>query len=205
MSMTPQEAQHEEWLDQLYEEHKDQAIEEFTEERLQSYYRNNPELVQPARSVLEEARNLLPHSARASIVLASVAIEVGLKRAILGPVVFGLVHDESVAGLITDLVIAARQSDYKNLLFKILEDHGNVNLDTYTREGGLKPLMQEYQEIQKDRNRVIHKAEPIAPERAAEAVAVATAVLEELFPRFIRYPLCLDDDMKVLTPYHPGP
>lgn len=197
MSITPDEAEREEWLDQLYEEHREQAIEEFTEERLQSYYRNNPELVQSARSVLQEARNLLPYSARASIVLAGTVIEVGIKRAILGPIVFGLVHDESVAGLITDLVITARHSDYKNLLFKILEDHGNVNLNTYTREGGLKPLMQEFQDIQKDRNRVIHRADPVEPERAAEAVAVATAVLEELFPRLVRYPLHLDSNLKV--------
>ena len=105
-----------------------------------------------------------------------------------------------MAGLITDLVIAARQSDYKKLLFKILEDHGDVNLDTYTREGSSKPLMQEYEEIVKDRNGVIHRAEPIAPERAAKAVAVATAVLEELFPKLIRYPLRLDGDLMVVVP-----
>lgn len=194
MSMTPDDAEREEWLYQLYEEHKDQAIEEFTEDLLQSYFRNNPELVQSARSALEEARNLLPHSSRASIVLSSVAIEVGLKKAILGPVVFGLVHDESVAGLITDLVITARSSDYKKLLYKILADHGKIDLSTYAREGSLKPLMLEYEDIQKDRNRVLHRAEPIAPGRASEAVAIATAVLEDLFPKLIQHPLRLDRD-----------
>jgi len=38
MSMTRDEAKYEEFMERLYEEHKEQAIEEFTTELLQSYY-----------------------------------------------------------------------------------------------------------------------------------------------------------------------
>ena len=41
MSMTPDEAAYEEYMDKLYEEHREVAIEEFTGERLQSYYIDN--------------------------------------------------------------------------------------------------------------------------------------------------------------------
>lgn len=59
MSTTPDEAAYDEYMSQLYEEHKKEAIEEFTEERLQSYYLNHKLLAKPAVHALSEARNLI--------------------------------------------------------------------------------------------------------------------------------------------------
>ena len=137
----------------------------------------------------------MPLSSRASLVLATTAIEVGLKRIILEPVVYGLVHDESIAGLITDLVVSARQSDYRKLLLRILADHGGVDLETFKREDGQKDLWEEIKDIQKRRNEIIHRAEATSEENASLAVAVATTIIEELFPRLIQYPLSLDDHL----------
>jgi hypothetical protein len=44
---------------ELYPDHKAQAIEEFTAERLRSFYLKNPEVMIPALEVFSEAKLLL--------------------------------------------------------------------------------------------------------------------------------------------------
>jgi len=102
MSMTLQEAEYEEFMDRLYEEHREQAIEEFTAELLQSYYRSNGLLAKPAFDALVEARNLIKTSITAAFVFSAIAMEVALKETLLKPIVHGLVHAGSVASLVTD-------------------------------------------------------------------------------------------------------
>ena len=127
MSMTPNEAEYEEFMDRLYEEHREQAIDEFTAELLQSYYRSNLLLAKPAFDTLIEARNLMKTSITAAFVFSAIAMEVALKETLLKPIVHGLVHAGSVASLVTDLVMGHRSMDrYKDLLLQVLREHGGV-------------------------------------------------------------------------------
>jgi hypothetical protein len=45
---------------EIYEENYGQAVEEFTSERMQSYYLSQPTLATPARGALLYARSLIP-------------------------------------------------------------------------------------------------------------------------------------------------
>jgi len=127
MSITEEEARFDQWMEELYNEHRKQAIEEFTAERLQSFYVDNPMVAEAALRSLVESRNLLPQHPAAALIFAAIAIEVGLKVALLKPVVYGLVHSESVAGVITDLILAQTGvKRFRNLLFKILSEYGGV-------------------------------------------------------------------------------
>ena len=117
--MTWEEAAYEEAMDALYAEHKEQAIEKFTDERLQSYYLANPSVGSPPLMSLNEARMLLPDHPTAAFVFAATAIEVAVKGVLLKPIVYGLVHSDSAAGIITDMVIAHTGFDrFRKLLFK---------------------------------------------------------------------------------------
>lgn len=58
MSMSYDEAAYEQYMDDLYEEHRKEAIEEFTADRLSSYYSENKLLAKPAFEALSEARKL---------------------------------------------------------------------------------------------------------------------------------------------------
>lgn len=52
---------------ELYSEHKDQAIAEFTDEHLKSYYIHNPWVMRPAIDAIQEGKRLQEnghHSAR---------------------------------------------------------------------------------------------------------------------------------------------
>ena len=120
MSITPEEAAYDDYMAELYEEHKKEAIEEFTGERLQSYYLDHKLLAKPAFDALTEARNLLSTNATAGLIFSAIAMEVGLKDTLLKPIVFGLVHAVSVATLITDLAVSPTGMDrYRELLIQI--------------------------------------------------------------------------------------
>jgi hypothetical protein len=139
MSMTPDEAAYEGYMSRLYEEHKQEAIEEFTGERLQSYFLDNKLLAKPALDALITARNLMNTNATAAFIFSTIAIEVGLKETLLKPIVFGLVHTESLASLIADLTISHAGMDrYRELLLRVLRDHGGVDLDNFRRTGSEK-------------------------------------------------------------------
>lgn len=198
MSMTEHEAWQEEWLDVLYNEHREQAMEEFTAERLHSYYLDNRSINQPALHALAEARKLIDEHPTAAHIFASIAIEVGLKIALLKPIVYGLVHSESAAGIITDLAIWHTGDRFQKILFKILSDHGGVDLSTFQRKEARKKLWEEIQDVHKKRNVILHRGELISHEDAKQSIVVAAAILEDLFPKVIKaIGLSVSDDGRI--------
>jgi hypothetical protein len=168
------------YMSDLYEEHRG---DEFTTERLQSYYRDNPELAAPAGDLLAEARALLESSPRAALVLGASAGEVGVKAVILRPIVHGLVHSEAAAGLISELAVGHTGVErFAALLSRVLADHGGTNVAEYRRAGGDRPLLEELKQIQQRRNGVLHRGEQANREGADQAIDVAATLLENLFP-----------------------
>jgi hypothetical protein len=186
MSMTLQEAEYEEFMDQLYEEHKEQAIEEFTTELLQSYYHSNTLLAKSAFETLKEARRLMKISTTATFLFSAIATEVALKETLLKPIVHGLVHTQSVASLVTDLVIGHQSMDrYKDLLLQILREHGGVDLLSYKRSGSERNIWEEIKTVRTQRNRIVHEAQVASENEMILALEVASTVIETLFPSVI--------------------
>ena len=194
---TEDELRYDEFLSQLYEEHKERAIEEFKDDRLQSYYREHPDVAQPARIALQEARELLPDHPAASLIFSAITVELGLKEVLLKPIVYGLIHDESTAGMVADLILHSQESKW--LLLQILQDRGGVDLDAYTRPTQSKGLWEEYKEIKSSRNFILHRGATATVSEAEVAAQVAIAVLEDVFPTVIDslYPLSLDGDLRI--------
>ena len=186
MSMTEDEYAYEEYMAQLYEEHKAEAIEAFIYDRLLSYYNENRLLAKPAFGVIKEAQNLLAINATAGFIFSAIAMEVGLKETLLKPIVFGLVHVASSASLVTNLVMAHRSMDrYKALLLQILRDHGGVDLLSYKRRGSSKTIWEEIISVQTKRNLILHTAQTASSEEANLALAVASTIIGELFPAIV--------------------
>lgn len=199
MSITPDEAAYDQYMSELYEEHKKEAIEEFTSERLSTYFLNNEQLAKPAMQALSRARNLMQIDTTAGFIFAAIAVEVGLKSILLRPIVYGLVHAESVAALITDLAISQTGMDrYRKLLLQLLQEHGGVDLDTYTRQGSSRTLWQEVKNVQEIRNGVMHKADLASKENAELALSSATEILEKIFPSIVKtMGLHLHQDLRI--------
>ena len=199
MSMTEDEYAYDEWMAQLYEEHKAEAIEEFTYERLHSYYSGNRLLAEPAFRMLREAQNLIEVNATAGFIFGAVAMEVGLKETLLKPIVFGLVHVASSASLVTNLVMSHQSMDrYKELLLQILRDHGGVDLQSYRRPGSSKIIWEEIKNVQTKRNSILHTAQTASHEEAALALGVASTIVGELFNAVVtRMGLHLHDGFRI--------
>jgi hypothetical protein len=177
------EHRYDEWLESLYEEHRPHAIDEFTSERLQSYFLAHPRIAAPAAAFLSEANDLVVEHPTASLIMGVAATETLLKIVLLKPVVHGLVHSESIADLVSDLVMKHTSLDrYKKLLFSILAEHGGVDLDAYKREGSPKSLWTEVKHLQEIRNAAVHRAEPCRAEDARDAISCGTALLTDIFP-----------------------
>ena len=187
MSMTESEARFEEWIEELYAEHKEQAIEEFRSERLQSFYANNPAIATSPSQALAEAESLLLEHPRAGFLLAAIASEVTLKKVILHPVVYGLVNSKSTADLITSLAMGYAQLErLKKLLSLILQQYAGMDLERFKRTGAKKTLWEESESIRKKRNAVVHEAENVTQIEAQLSLEVATFLTKELVPQLLK-------------------
>jgi hypothetical protein len=107
------------------------------------------------------------------------------KVVLLKPIVYGLVHDASAAGLITELAVGHGGERYRDLLFLVLSEFGGVDLQSFARAGCKTLLPQEIRDVQDRRNAVVHRAECVSLEEAEHSVAVASVILEEIFPAVV--------------------
>lgn len=173
---------------ELYPEHKEQAIAEFTRERLRSYYVAHPELLVPAARVFKEAKALLAEGHQsAALVFGASATELFLKGALLRPVVYGLVHSEALAELVVEAALSQTGfKRYEQLLSKLFAEIAGVELKTLSRMSGAKPLLEEASEIQNIRNAVVHRGQGIALEQAELALEVASNVFSHILGEMLQ-------------------
>lgn len=172
---------------ELYPEHRAQAIEEFTTERLQSYYIANPLVMRPAVEAVQEGRKLQAddHSA-AAVVFFVTAVELLLKATLLKPVVHGLVHSESLAEIIVKQALGQSGFDhYRNLLEKLFNELVGIEISKVSRPDVGKSLLNECTDLQKLRNAIIHKGESATADQAENARAIADAVVEKVVRRML--------------------
>lgn len=189
-----EDARYDDYIDSLFqsflEDHgpeiREEAIADFTKERLQSYYRGDPDVAKASLLRLEEARALLPGHPSAALVMAGSAMEVGLKVALLKPIVFGVVHQDWVAEGIAELAIKPVGLDrFKNLLSPILAEYAGKDPLVHKRPGSSRTLWEEILEVQQNRNAVIHRAEAGTVQQAEQAVATAWEILETILPAVV--------------------
>lgn len=164
--------------EELYPEHREQAVGEFTADRLRSFYLANPMVMRPAVDTLHEVQRLHAdgHSA-AAVVFCATAIELFLKATLLQPIVHGLVHSPPLADIIVKH--AVRQTGferYRDLLSRIFRELANLDLGRVTRSGAKVGLIEESRLVQKLRNNIIHQGESCNADDANHAIEVTAAV-----------------------------
>jgi hypothetical protein len=163
---------------ELYDEHKEQAIAEFVSERLASYYKKDVHMAEEAIIFLKKAQSLQESEPTASLIFSSTATEVLLKSVLIKPIVYGLVHTESLAELISSGLVKQTGIDrFKELVFGILEHHIEFDsgVRSYCREGASVPLWQERESIQGLRNKVLHQAKTCSKSDAEQSISVTIA------------------------------
>lgn len=184
---TPEDHAREEGYAALAEEISVEAIDEFTFDKLRSYYEANPDLAVDSLVIYQEANSLLETSPSASLILFTTAIEIGLKVTILKPVIYGLVHNESTADLISELAVKHNGFDrIKGLIESVLSEYANIDLKEFQIDGHTKTIWQEIAELQKARNAVVHRGELATKEVAQLAASVATIILGMFLPETLK-------------------
>ena len=190
-----QDEMYERLSEELYPQHRDQAVSEFTSERLRSYYTANPCVMRPAVDAIHEGKLLLQngHNA-AALVFFVTAIEVLLKATLLKPVVHGLVHNEGLANAIVEQALGQTGfARYTGLLAKLFAELLDMDVKAIKIAGALNSLLDECTTLQQERNAVVHQGASIAEERAYRGRRVAEAVLD-----LVVHPMLAQLDLKVL-------
>ena len=165
---------------------KDRAIEEFTEERLTSFYFENPTILKKPLEILNEAKLVLKHSPSASLLLSCSSIEVSIKVGILKPIIYGFIHSDIAAEIIADTTIKqAGLGRFRDLLAKLIKDVASIDIKSFKRTDTTKTLWNERSDIQKIRNNISHKAIKCGHEDAQASIDVAEAVLLQLIPNIL--------------------
>ena len=185
-----------------------EAISASLANTLPSRYHSNPLIAVPAYNALTEARSLLLEHPAASLVLAVTAIEQTIKKVFLEPLVHGLIHEDAqeIAHLIASKTIGHRGwGQFDKLLFHLLDVHGGLDLKAHRRQGGATTLWKEAQQLQKLRDTVVHQGRlDIDSSSSTQAVAVASELLEKLFPALITKLdgwLHVHDNFRICTDY----
>ena len=93
-----------------YHEDINRAIDDFTTDRQKAFYLKVPTLTEPAFNLLAEAKDLfeLNHYGAAQV-MAGAAAEVAFGDALLKPMVYGLVHNETMAPEVAKIIENARR------------------------------------------------------------------------------------------------
>lgn len=179
---TPEDIARDQWYSELVDQISKEAIDQFTFDRMRSYYVTNRSLAVKLVAMFREAESLLATSPTAATVLFTTAIELGLKVALLKPVIYGLVHNESVADLVSDLAVKQNGFDrFKPLLARVLAEYGGIDFNAFTIEGHKKTMWEEITFLQDARNAVVHRAEPASVETAELAKRVAVMIIGNYF------------------------
>ena len=172
-----------EHADELYRKHYDDAVKEFTAERLQSYYLKHPDMAKAAIGMMEESTALHPKHPNAALLFAASAVEITIKHLLVKPIVNGLVHNEAVADVVVSMTPVQTGSEgFKKLLFGILKKVADVDLASHKRAGSNRTLWDEWMQLQKARNDLIHDGIPPSADTLGLSSAVGVEFLTVIFP-----------------------
>ena len=187
MSVTPEDAAADEFYErlarELYPAHQEQAVSEFTSERLRSYYLKNPDLAVNGPPMFKQAKELyrVGHLGPA-LVCGVTVIEIFFRTAFLRPVIYGLVHSDALAEAVVKAALS--QTGYKRyepLLVKLYSELVGKELNSFTRKGFTKPILVEASEAQSNRNRVVHDGYQPTDEEARQAIGAAAIVMVNIW------------------------
>jgi len=163
--------------DHLY----DDVIEQFTSERLQSYYRSHPDVAEAALQALREARMLANSSPSASLVFAVTAVDVGLRKTLLEPILHGLANLDSTGALLATLIPREHSDTFGKVLTGVLKEVGKLDLRAFKRPGCKQTLWEEIADVRRLRHGVVHNAAAVSASDSERAIEIASVVLESVF------------------------
>jgi len=175
---------------EAYAEDLERGIDEFIAERQKSYYVDNPAVAESAFNLLAEARALfdLGHYG-VSQVMAGAASELAFGDVLLKPMVYGLVHNDSIAPVVADIIENARAVyKFRALLIAIVSQFSGIDLTANVPELGNKSFWSLVNDVREQRNAILHRDQllKVSKEDAEKAMAGAAQLLENVLPVILK-------------------
>lgn len=173
--------------EEMYEDHFYQAVEDFTYDRLISYYKDNPELMRRINNRIEEAQNLLSVNPSASFIFSVSAIELCIKNAIVRPLVHGFIHNESAAELIVKMVFEIRVFlKFQEFTLNLLKNCLELDLHAAKKEDSSEILWKEIENAQIKRNLVLHRGEYVQLDEAKNVLLIVEYLVIDVFSLILK-------------------
>ena len=184
MSYDESDALYEQAMDSLYEDFKQRYEDEFIVEGVGKFYKINPEVVKASLQNLSESKTLFESQFHTSAFLhAIISIEVGIKLVALKPILYSLAIDNSAGDLLYDQTFKQKSLEYiPKIYYQILEDFTQLNFKTKHRSCAESTIWNEWKELQKLRNKVVHQGISVEQADAEKSINMASYVCEEIIP-----------------------
>ena len=147
--------------DEYHETYRNQAVLEHRKERLQTYYGSHMDIAIDCIVMGEKALEIEDIDSTASLLLSSIATEVLIKFVIIKPLVTGFVTQESIAELVSELIMNRTGiQQYSKLLFESFDVllELDCKFRDYKRQSSKKTLWEERCDINTIRNKIAHQA-----------------------------------------------
>jgi hypothetical protein len=184
MSYTESDALYEEGMDYLYEQFKTQYEDEFIFNKIQKFYENNHEIVKTPIQNLANAKLLFENQYYTpAFIYAVISIEVGIKSIILKPILYSLTIDDNAGLLLYNQTLKLKSLQYVDkFYYEVLEEFTALNFKTKSKDNTTKTIWQEWEVIQKLRNKVMHEGISVEKDDTQNAIDMASYVYDELIP-----------------------
>jgi hypothetical protein len=165
---------------------RENAVKEFTFERMRSYYIGHPDICKPVLRRLDESKTLLSTNNAASLIFSLSASEVCLKALIMRPMVYGFVHQVYIADIVAGLVVSHMGWDrFKKLLDHILKVKLGIDLEVMNYRGRKINMWSQFNDLVKIRNDVLHKIHDSDRLQAELSLELADQLCNFLFPELL--------------------
>ncbi|EIC28451.1 hypothetical protein [Methylomicrobium album] len=184
MSYDESDALRDQEITYLYEQFEMQYESEFIYKRIEKFYESNREIVKAPLQNLLDSKTLFENEYYTSAFIhAVISIEVGIKSVILKPILYSLTIDDKAGNLLYTQTFKNKSLGYIDpLYYQILEEITELNFKTKIRDNNQLTIWNEWFELQKLRNDVLHQGISIEKLDAEKAINMASYVCDEIIP-----------------------
>lgn len=187
MSMTLQEAEFEQGMDELYKEFKKQYEDEVIFDKIHTFYKDNPEIVKEPYINLDESKELYDKKFyTASFIHSIIAIEVVIKVIALKPILYSLSFDSRASELLYNHTFKQKSIPYiPSVYYEILKDLTQIDLKEIKRDNSKIKIWEEISNLKSMRDRIIHQGVFVQKDDSERALDIAIYIFHDIIPKVL--------------------
>jgi len=187
MTITPQEAEFEQGMEELYEEFRKQYEDEVIFDKVHTFYKNNPEIVKEPYLNLDVSKELYDKKFyTASFIHSIIAVEVVIKVIALKPILYSLSFDSRASELLYNDTFKQKSIPYiPSFYYEILKDLTKINIKEIIRNNSQIKIWEEINHLQSMRNKIIHQGVFVQKVDSERALDIAIYIFNEIIPKIL--------------------